>query len=569
MVNELSTIELVKNVIKKNSTFVLEAGAGSGKTFTLIQTLDFLNTVELKRGQKILCITYTNVAKDEIISRLNTGSGKNEYVVLTMHDFFWSFISSFQIELQEAVQKLASKRIEKLEEEIGEANRKIANPRANTNKEKQEQIIQINTDRLEKYENVDYNKLDIKYDKYTALYRGVISHDEVIEIVIELMDKDFFIKLLLTTYPYIMIDEYQDSNYVLISKLMRQRKKLNLTAFSSIGLFGDKMQQIYNDDLDLDVDLFDEIIERTENFRSAEKIIESNNILRGDSLKQSGKCQKKPIEFNGLRFVYNASDDKSLINYLGVGNEDYKRLYLVNKTIAIEIGFESLSELFQTKYNRYANDKMLKLDDALLNFVFTELLGVYQLYVDREISKIINLLKIKKNSELEESKNKIDNLFANNTLNLGEFIIEFSSIFLFKDKKFSEIKDSYDDDFFVEGLLSININEFINLKKQLDGETKLSTMHGVKGQEFENVCVNILKVREWNKYDFFSLLFTDDRSKSAIIRSHKILYVACTRAKSGLVINYICDDYSHEMEEKIKERVSILFGDEMQFITLK
>lgn len=569
MVNGMNTIDLVKNMIMMNSTFILEAGAGSGKTFTLIQTLEFLNTVEMKRGQKILCITYTNVAKDEIISRLNAISVKNEYVILTMHDFFWSLISSFQSELQEEVRKLASKRIEKLEAEITEAKRKIEKPRANTNIEKQEQIILSNTMRLEKYENVDYTKLDIKYDKYTALYRGVISHDEVIDIVIELMDKDFFIKLLLNTYPYIMIDEYQDSNYVLISKLIRQRKKLGLSSSSSVGLFGDRMQQIYNEDLDLDSDLFDEIIERTENFRSTEKIIESNNILRGDSLQQSGKCQKKPIEFNNLRFIYNASNDRNLINYLDTEYEDYKRLYLVNKTIAIEIGFERLSELFQIKYNRYANEKMLKLDDALLNFVFTEVLGIYQNYFDRKISEIIKLLKIKTINELKEAESKIDNLFSNNSLSLSEFIVEFSSIFLFNQKKFSEIKDSYDDDLFVDGLLSITINEFINLKKQIDGETNLSTMHGVKGLEFNNVCVNILEKREWKNYDFISLFSTDDRNGSPIIRSHRILYVACTRAKSGLLINFICDEYSSEMEERLKHRVSTLFGKEMQFVTLK
>ena len=60
--------------IEERKSFVLEAGAGSGKTYALIQTLNYLiqhKSENLKiANQKIVCITYTNVAKNEIIDRI-------------------------------------------------------------------------------------------------------------------------------------------------------------------------------------------------------------------------------------------------------------------------------------------------------------------------------------------------------------------------------------------------------------------------------------------------------------------------------------------------------------------
>lgn len=70
----MTAIEQIIQNVDSGKSFVLEAGAGSGKTYTLIQTLNYLienKGEDLKYNhQKIICITYTNVAKNEIIERL-------------------------------------------------------------------------------------------------------------------------------------------------------------------------------------------------------------------------------------------------------------------------------------------------------------------------------------------------------------------------------------------------------------------------------------------------------------------------------------------------------------------
>lgn len=569
MVDVKTTIELVKESIQNSLTFVLEAGAGSGKTYTLMQTLEFLSTIELSKGQKILCITYTNVAKNEIISRLNSLELENEYIVSTIHEFLWSFMSSFQTNLQMEVKKLATSKIESIEFQISEANRKIDSGKKSVKIEKQRQIIAIETNRLNKYKSIDYSSLTIKYDKYTALYRGVISHNEIIQIAINFLDYDYFVKLLLSSYPYIMIDEYQDSDYGLIEKLATRRNEVRLSIPTSIGLFGDRMQQIYQDKEDLNLSLFNKKIEKYDNFRSNETIVKANNILRNDSFNQSTDCQIRKVPFTDLKFIYNLSDDKNLVKYIGNEYDTYKRLYLTNNVIANEVGFSSLSNAFKKKYKNFASEKLLKYDDALLGFIIENVLSLYFEYHNNNMFTIIKNLKLVHISDLKNQEIKINTLFSNVEFTMQKFIEEFESILSFDHNKFSKIVESYEDDDFVETLLSVKLKEYINLIDQVDGKTNLSTIHGVKGQEFEKVCVNIDEDSGWSNYDFKSLIFTDNLDKVAVKRSHKLLYVACTRAKSGLIINFICDEDHHEDEAKLKERVCILFGDDIDFITLR
>src|SRR5450759_5708252 len=87
---EQDTLETIRSSINEGKSFVVEAGAGSGKTRSLIDTVR--SVLEERReslathGRRIACITYTNVAKDEIIARLN---GDPLVFVGTIHELIW------------------------------------------------------------------------------------------------------------------------------------------------------------------------------------------------------------------------------------------------------------------------------------------------------------------------------------------------------------------------------------------------------------------------------------------------------------------------------------------------
>ena len=74
-----SADRMIAKVIREQRSFLLDAGAGSGKTFSLVKSLalvrrEFRDGL-LARHQQVSCITYTNVAKNEIIDRYVTENG--------------------------------------------------------------------------------------------------------------------------------------------------------------------------------------------------------------------------------------------------------------------------------------------------------------------------------------------------------------------------------------------------------------------------------------------------------------------------------------------------------------
>lgn len=82
-------------------SFFMFAGAGSGKTRSLINTLEFLAIEKgdylAEHGKQVAVITYTNAACDEISRRLQY---KPIFHVSTIHSFLWDLIKNFQMDIK-------------------------------------------------------------------------------------------------------------------------------------------------------------------------------------------------------------------------------------------------------------------------------------------------------------------------------------------------------------------------------------------------------------------------------------------------------------------------------------
>src|SRR5690349_13316337 len=74
-------------------SFVMIAGAGSGKTTSLVKALDYINKTKgaslRRQGRKVACITYTEVAEQEIWGDVGQS---NLFHVSTIHSFLWTVI---------------------------------------------------------------------------------------------------------------------------------------------------------------------------------------------------------------------------------------------------------------------------------------------------------------------------------------------------------------------------------------------------------------------------------------------------------------------------------------------
>lgn len=545
------TMKSIIQCIVDNNSFKLEAGAGAGKTYSLIETLKYVKKYYPKR--KILCITYTNNAKNEILERLDNQSN---IIVSTIHDFIWKFISPFQKELRKKINILISEKITELEKTS-------------------------NTERLQKYENADLT-LTIKYLNYEALHKGIISHDRVIELFIDFLDNESFCKILIDSFSYVFIDEYQDADKNLLPKLLNTINKYKNGKYLVLGLYGDNMQQIFHKGIGgincSEYSLID--INKDDNYRSCKELIEVGNVLRNDTINQM--CRNQNVKKNQITFIFNTSSDKTLKNYnfKDISFMEFKRLYLVHKQIAKEIGFSNLLELFKTKYPRDISNVIKNADDRFLNYMCTEIMPCIYDYKKGNFVTLMKQFKREKFNinDLSVTKIKLDEIFNNMNTPIKTFMQQMLEINFFDRVRFDEICDSYkdtDDEEFLNNILNCSTEEYFNHFRQYSGDTNLETMHGVKGNEFENVIVNIEIPSPWNWYDFANYVCQKYRTDQSGInirkRTQKLLYVACTRARSTLIINYIVNNSltSKEIEDEknhLQETVKNVFGNTMEFL---
>ena len=66
------------DILKQGCSFRVEAGAGSGKTYSLNRVIEWIQANKMsefnKKKQNVICITYTNAAVDVIAERLQDNS---------------------------------------------------------------------------------------------------------------------------------------------------------------------------------------------------------------------------------------------------------------------------------------------------------------------------------------------------------------------------------------------------------------------------------------------------------------------------------------------------------------
>ena len=210
---EKEVLEALK-CIKNGENFILEGGAGSGKTYSLISLINTL-TEELP-DIKIVCITYTNNAVAEILSRI-----ENDNIwVSTIHEFIWNLIRKYQNEIKDILVELIN----------DETENNFKKP-----KDFSESLI-----------SKDYFKnLYVDYDEYYSVTPNVenkvkISHNHILIVAEKIFEKYKKISdILKDIADCIFVDEYQDTSPLVANILLKhlgQSSKKNV-----IGFFGDSM----------------------------------------------------------------------------------------------------------------------------------------------------------------------------------------------------------------------------------------------------------------------------------------------------------------------------------------
>ena len=329
----MAELEQIMGYIHEGHHFLLSGGAGSGKTYTLVEVLREI--IRENPTKKVACITYTNAAVKEIERRVSNDNLR----VSTIHDFLWDCIGHFQAALKPALIKL-------LNDEIITKNVNMELP-------------------LPKdfYDNIEGFK-GIQYKEYCRVSEGIISHDEVLALA-EYMFSTYpkLCEIMKGTYPFIMVDEYQDTN-PLVVKILLEDIFARDGHKCIIGFFGDAMQSIYDDGIgNLDAykipngKVYE--VKKEQNRRNPRLVIELANKIRTDGLEQRpSEDVTAPNMINGhvkegaIKFVYSTREgitleqvkEKLVMDYGWDFNnaERTKELNLTHNLIAGKAGFREL-----------------------------------------------------------------------------------------------------------------------------------------------------------------------------------------------------------------------------------
>jgi DNA helicase-2/ATP-dependent DNA helicase PcrA len=224
--------------LEKPTSFFLFAGAGSGKTRSLVNALNYLaktyRDMLCLRGRRVAVITYTNAACDEITRR--TGYDPL-FVVRTIHSFSWSQIQGFNTDIRSWLKVNLQHEIAELQTE-----EKKGRPGTKASAARQSQIESkhLRLERLVGIKSFTYNPNSDNRE------RNSLNHSEVIKIFSTfLLTKPLMQRIFVEKFPFLLIDESQDTSRVLIDALLALHRS-HVDRFC-LGLFGDTMQRIYPD----------------------------------------------------------------------------------------------------------------------------------------------------------------------------------------------------------------------------------------------------------------------------------------------------------------------------------
>lgn len=569
-------IESCFSASSPNNFFVF-AGAGSGKTRSLINTLNFLDKEQgeklLMKGKQIAVITYTNAACDEISRRLQY---KSIFSVSTIHSFLWELIKNYQVDIKTWIMESVQKEIEELKQKQTKTSRgKAGEKRAETIKKKTERLAKIKS--IQKF-SYNPNGDNVGYDS--------LSHSEVIKMSTEFIATEPTMQDILTSkYPILLIDESQDTKKELIDALLIVCEKYGEKFI--VGMFGDTMQKIYNDGKDnLAKCIPDNWVKPVKimNHRSAKRIVTLANSIRSSVDDQKQQARSDAEEGTVRLFITSKSNNKEYVEKrvaemmvqdtgdIGWNDEeDYKGLILEHHMAASRFGF---SELYMPLSNSKKFDTSLREGSipelSILSKLVFPLLVAYQSGNDFEVAKII-----RKNSPLLNKEVFITGL--NNQVELLRKAEEAVELLmkLWNDGKvptclevLKSIRDtglfkvgnrvdevladySQDENEKITALRTALSAPFYELERYalyVSDNTRFATHQGVKGLEFPRVMVILDDAQARGFLFSYEKLFgvkaqsdTDEKNAhdgkdTSITRTARLFYVACTRAKKSLAI---------------------------------
>lgn len=564
--------------------FLIEASAGSGKTRVLTERVKKLLE---DNSSKVLAITFTNKASEELKERISLDKIKNKNVFVgTFHSFCQSILESrFKLlgfQKMPHIFEDESDRSEIVEEVIksipyftdifngmdskqkssyktrvlhfiSEVKRELAEPEELITEEGEEHFLML-------------------YNEYQDNLRSnnAIDFDDLILLIYQLfMNNEAVQNLYSKSYNYIFIDEGQDLNkaqYYLLKSLCGENIKNvmivgdpNQSIYGFNGATPEYMKNFFIEDFKATKIILDE------NYRCSKKIITASNLLMdlniaADKYVKEGKFEiyRAQSEQDEAKYIVQKINELvALQTHPDIeGNIEYSKISILGRNRFV---FKYIEEQLQENqipfYFKSGNIGVkfetifMKLFDNYFRIVINPSDKIHA----RKLKSLLKVENFEDANQIQTSrysyfsfiKTTVDNLTEDNfkkSVKTFENFIKESNLLLDEDK----IQISSE----LEGLNDLwGTYSFNTLKPSLTGfKNAISLGTVMKNQKEEGVCISTVHTMKGQESDIVFLIGLDDgtfpyylaieKGGEELNQEKNNLYVAFTRAKRFLYLTY-------------------------------
>ena len=333
---------------------LLIAGPGSGKTFVIIQRILSLVSKEHVRPDRIMVLTFSKAAANEMKTRYEHSEGASGVYFGTFHAAAYGILRQYMSYKDVKIisyeqKKKAIKTITLNQSSIKECDADLVNDilglitniKSSDLNDTEYRIPQRDID-----EGV-LKRIVSEYDKFLKDER-LIDFDDMITDCVKLLEKDRSVRTLLKErFEHIIIDEFQDINeyqYRMIGLLENDEQNIMAVGDDDQAIYAFRgsdpvyMKRFMDDHENL------KIFHLTENHRSCEKIVKASSMMisrNHDRLDKEFRAVKEGGNVFLIRTKSRKEEEDSIVNILkgkyagGTSNEDTAIILRTNAEVLL------------------------------------------------------------------------------------------------------------------------------------------------------------------------------------------------------------------------------------------
>ena len=385
-----------------DGALLILAGAGTGKTTTIVSRLAYLIDHVGVPASNTLTLTFTNKAAKEMRERalkLITGDSYPP-LLCTFHKFGLLFLK-FNIHLLGRKNNFVVIDTDDKKKILKKLGTEVPLPLLTSEISRFKNSLLTPDDAYKQAEFFNYQQIAKIYEEYEnyLLENNLVDFDDLLALSYKILEE--FPDLAEQTsqrYQYIMVDEYQDTNELqlkLLQKLCTTHKNLCVVGDDDQSIYGWRGAHIRNI-MEFDQDFLDaKVIKLEKNYRSTKQILKIANTLINHNRGRLGK-ELDAVRGDGKEVVVLHSNDE---------NEEARKIAKqIQKLVDSGVKHSDIAILYRV--NVLSRSLEEGLNRAGINY---KLVGGLRFYDRAEIKDLVSYLRVAVNFHDDFSLKRIIN----------------------------------------------------------------------------------------------------------------------------------------------------------------